>query len=150
MAKGGGANWGTLVPRLLLCVVFVYHGGQKLFGLFDGAGGLEMLEKGITDWGWPLPKVLARAAAATEFFGGICVGLGLLTRFWALGLAVVMGVAVFKAHWAAGFGLQRGGFEYAFVLGVLALSLAVQGGGALSLDEMFFKGKRKAEPKPED
>lgn len=150
MARPGGANWGTLVPRFLLCLVFVYHGGQKLFGLWGGEGMLDQLTTGIEKWGWPAPKVLARAAAATEFFGGLCVGIGLLTRFWGLGLAVVMGVAVFKAHWAGGFGLQNGGFEYAFVLGVLALSLAVQGGGAFSMDEMFFKSKKKADPKPED
>ena len=146
MAKGGGANWSTLVPRFLLAAVFVFHGGQKLFGLFGGDGQMEMLEKGIAGWGWPMPAALARAAAATEFFGGISMALGLLTRFWALGLAVVMGVAVLKAHWANGFDLGKGGFEYAFVLGMLALSLVVQGGGAFSLDEMFFKGKKKAEP----
>ncbi|NUN51305.1 MAG: DoxX family protein, partial [Planctomycetaceae bacterium] len=93
--------------------------------------------------------VLARAAAATEFFGGVCLALGLLTRFWAAGIAAVMAVAAWKVHLAGGFSLQHNGFEYTFVLGILALSLVVQGGGALSMDEMFFKGK-KAAPKPED
>ncbi len=150
MAKEIGANWGTLIPRFLLATVFVFHGGQKLFGLFGAEPGqIEQMAKGIESWGWPMPGVMARAAAATEFFGGACLALGLLTRFWALGLAVVMGVAVWKVHGANGFSLGGGGWEYNFVLGILALSLVVQGGGAWSMDTMFFKGKKKAE-KPAD
>jgi putative oxidoreductase len=149
MARETGTNWGTLVPRFLLATVFVYHGGQKLFGLFGAPPGmLEKMTEGIASWGWPMPGVLARAAAATEFFGGACLALGLLTRFWALGLAVVMGVAAWKVHMAKGFGLPDG-FEYCFVLGILALSLVVQGGGALSMDTLFFKGGKKKEPPPE-
>ena len=149
MAKEIGANWGTLIPRFLLATVFVFHGGQKLFGLFGAEPGqIEKLAAGIESWGWPMPGVMARAAAATEFFGGACLALGLLTGFWALGLAAVMAVAVWKVHGPNGFSGQ-GGWEYNFVLGILALSLVVQGGGAWSMDTMFFKGKKKAE-KPAD
>ena len=149
MAKEIGANWGTLIPRFLLGTVFVFHGGQKLFGLFGAEPGqMDMLEQGIKAWGWPMPGVLARAAAATEFFGGACLALGLLTRFWAAGLVGVMFVAIWKVHGANGFSLGKGGFEYCFVLGILALSLVVQGGGAFSMDRMFFTGKKKAEKPP--
>jgi len=141
MASEIRSNWGTLIPRFVLGVVFAYHGGQKLFGLFGG-DGIDGLVKGITAWGWPMPGVMARAAAATEFFGGACLLLGLLTRFWAAGLAVVMAVAVWKVHGKNGFSLQTGGWEYNFVLGTLSLGLAVQGGGAFSLDEMFFRKKK--------
>jgi len=145
------SNWGPLVPRFVLGVVFVFHGGEKLFGLFGAEPGLlGKLTEGIAAWGWPMPGAMARAAAATEFFGGACVLLGLLTRFWGLGLAVVMAVAAWKAHGANGFSLGKGGWEYCFVLGTLALSLAVQGGGAFSLDEMFFKGKKAPKPKDGD
>ena len=147
MAGSRGSNWGTLVPRLLLAVVFVFHGGQKLFGLFGG-GGIDGLEDAISSWDWPAPAVLARAAAATEFFGGACLALGLLTRFWALALTVVMGVAVWKVTGPNGFSIVGRGWEYNFVLGILSLSLVLQGGGALSLDETFF-GKRRKPPKPE-
>ncbi len=149
MAGGRESNWGTLVPRFLLGVVFIHHGGQKLFGLF-GAAPDEMtrLAATIASWDWPRPELLARAAAATEFFGGACVLLGLLTRFWAAGLAVVMGVAAWKAHGAHGFSLAKGGWEYAFVLGVLALSLVVQGGGAFALDALFPRGKGGAKGPP--
>jgi putative oxidoreductase len=149
MAAGKEANWGTLVPRFLLGVVFVYHGGDKLFGLFGGPpDSLEKMAKmiGPEGWGWPMPGVMARAAAVTEFFGGACVLLGLLTRFWAAGLAWTMFVAFWKVHGKNGFGLGNGGFEYNFVLGVLALYLVVAGGGAFSMDEMFFR-KKPAPPK---
>ena len=139
----GGSNWGTLVPRFLLATVFVYHGGQKLFGLFGAPpDALAHMEELIAGWGWPMPAAMSRAAAATEFFGGACVALGLLTRFWALGLACVMAVAAWKVHGPNGFGAPKG-WEYNFVLGVLALLLVVQGGGAFSMDTMFFRGRRK-------
>jgi putative oxidoreductase len=146
MAKEQGANWGTLIPRFVLAVVFVFHGGQKLFGLFGG-DGIAGLEAGIRAWGWPAPGVMARAAAATEFFGGLCLLAGLLTRFWAFALATVMAVAVWKVHGANGFSLGDKGWEYNFVLGMLCLSLVVTGGGAFSVDEMFFS-RRKKPPVP--
>ena len=144
-------NWGTLVPRLLLAVVFTYHGGQKLFGLFGGHG-VDGLAGLIEGWGWPAPPVLARAAAAVEFFGGICLALGLLTRFFVLSLAAVMAVAAWKVHGPHGFSIagKPPGWEYNFVLGVLALSLVVQGGGAFSMDEMFFRSRRRPPKAAED
>jgi putative oxidoreductase len=142
MAKASGANWGTLIPRFLLCVVFVYHGGRALFGLFGGTGVDPF--PGWTGTGMP-----ARAVAATLFFGGLCLGIGLMTRAWAAGLAAVMALTAWKFRLAHGFAEGDGGWEYQFVLGILALSLVVQGGGAFSLDEMFFKGRKPAAPKPE-
>jgi putative oxidoreductase len=146
MAAPAGPNWGTLVPRFLLGVVFVFHGGRILFGLFGAEPGtLDRLAERIASWGWPAPALLAHAVGITEFFGGACVLLGLLTRFWSLGLAITMAVGALKARAGGGFGYETGGWEYNFVLGILALSLAVQGGGAFSLDESFF---RKPAPKP--
>src|SRR5690349_10527141 len=106
MAKETGANWGTLIPRFLLATVFVFHGGQKLFGLFGGPPGqVDQLAKMIEGWNWPAPAVLARAVGATEFFGGACLALGLLTRFWAAALVGVMAVATWKVHGPHGFSL---------------------------------------------
>ena len=152
MVKGGGANWGTLVPRFLLGMVFVFHGGQKLFGLFGApAGMIHDLSKYIEGWGWPMPVPMAYAVGVAEFFGGACVLLGLMTRFAAFSLVATMVVAAWKVHWGHGFGGdgKAAGWEYNFVLGILALSLVVSGGGAFSMDEMFFRGKKKASEPPE-
>ena len=146
-----GSNWGPLIPRVILGIVFVFHGGQKLFGLFGAEPGvLEKLAEGITAWGWPMPTALAYAVGVTEFFGGACVLAGLLTRFWAAGLATVMVVAAWKVHGPNGFSLGNGGWEYNFVLGTLAAALAVQGGGAFSMDEMFFRKAPRKGDKPPD
>ena len=140
-----GPNWGTLVPRFLLGLVFLHAGGMKLFGLFGAPPGMiDKLTEMITGWGWPAPTLLAYAAAITEFFGGACVLIGLFTRFWALGLAATMAVAAIKVHWAEGFG----GWGYNVVLGILALSLVVQGGGAFSLDRMILRPAPPAPKKP--
>jgi putative oxidoreductase len=149
MANTGGSNWGVLIPRGILAVVFMYHGAQKLFGMFGAPPDMmEQLTKGIESWGWPAPKLLAYLVGITEFFGGICVGIGLMTRFWAMGLAITMAVAALKVHWAAGFSLPHG-WEYCFVLGVLSLSVVVQGGGALSLDAFFAKYMTKPKKPPQ-
>ena len=149
MAAPVGANWGTLIPRFLLGIVFVYHGGQKLFGLF-GAEPEETrrMAETIAGWGWPAATVLGYGVGVTEFFGGACLLAGLFTRFWALGIAVVMLVGAWKVHLPHGFSVAKGGWEYPFVLAVLALSLVVQGGGAFSLDETFFRKPAKKEGKP--
>ena len=147
MAKGLPANWGTLVPRFLLGVVFVFHGGRYLFGAFGAPPDLlEGLEGRIAGWGWPLPAFLARAVGVAEFFGGACLLVGLLTRFWGAVLAAVMAASAWKAL-PNGFVASGGGWEYPFVLAVLALSLAVQGGGAFSLDETIFRERPKGEGK---
>ena len=150
MASGGGANWNTVIPRAILGVVLGYHGGQMLFGLFGAPSGLVgKLAEQIQAWGWPVPTLLAYAFGGVQFFGGVALLLGILTRFWAFAAALVMAASAWKQHWSHGFDAREGGWEYQFVLGVLALSLVVTGGGALSLDEMFFKGKKKADPPPE-
>jgi len=141
VAEAKPPNWGPLIPRFLLGIVFVFHGGQYLFGMFGAEpGAMERLAERIGAWGWSAPGLWAHAVGATQFFGGACLLAGLLTRFWASALAVMMAVGAVKAHGAAGFSYVHGGWEYNFVLGVLALAVAVQGGGAFSLDETFFRG----------
>ncbi|MOA50050.1 hypothetical protein D3C78_1730200 [compost metagenome] len=45
-----------------------------------------------------------------------------------------MVVAVFSVHWASGFFITNGGFEYAFVLALISATLLIEGAGKLSLD----------------
>ncbi|MGM8938888.1 DoxX family protein [Psychrobacter glaciei] len=78
---------------------------------------------------------MAILAGGAEFFGGLALVLGLLTRPAALVAAFTMLVAIFSVHISNGLFAADGGYEYALVLMVALLALAVQGGGSLSLDK---------------
>ncbi|MDO3377032.1 DoxX family protein [Geoalkalibacter halelectricus] len=131
---------GLIFLRLGLGAVFIAHGAQKLFGWFGGAGFEATIAYFEQNFG--IPMSLTILAMATEFFGGIGVVLGLLTRVAALGLAVVMVVAVVLVHLPHGFFLnwachEAAGHGYEFNLALLAMSLTlvVSGAGNLSADK---------------
>ena len=127
-------DWAALPIRLGLGMVFIAHGLQKAFGLFDGSGitGFAEMLKGL---GFPLPGMLAYAVAYIEFIGGIFLVLGLFTRGTAFVLALVMLVAMAKVHLENGFFLSAGGYEYTLVIVCSLLSLLSWGGGNLSFDK---------------
>jgi putative oxidoreductase len=117
--------------------VFLAHGAQKLFGLWDGPGltGTTAFFKTL---GLPYPYPLALLVAVTEFAGGALLLLGGLTRWVALALAVDMGVAIWKVHYTNGFFLNaRGGPGSEFVLVLLGalVCLMLTGPGPLSWDD---------------
>jgi putative oxidoreductase len=123
----------VLILRLFLGFTFMMHGSQKLLGAFGGsgiAGVTGMLSKLEVEpahiWAWVL--------SITEFVGGICVVLGFLTRFWAVGLVIDMAVAIFKVHLMNGFFASKNGFELPLALGVMALGLVLTGPGSFSID----------------
>ncbi|MGI8924626.1 MAG: DoxX family protein [Fimbriimonadales bacterium] len=122
------------ILRVAIGVVFIAHGGQKLFGWWGGAG-LAGTVSFMAQGGIPAP--LAYIAVFTEFLGGVGLVLGVLTRFWSLGLAITMAVAMFKVHWANGFflGGEKSGIEYTFVLLLLAAALAISGPGRIAFGD---------------
>jgi putative oxidoreductase len=125
-------EWGYLVLRATLGVIFLAHGGQKLFGWFGGHGFEGTVQFFTTQMGVPAP--LAVLAILTEFFGGLAVLLGVFSRTAALGLAAVMVVAALKVHLANGFFLgaapgQGNGIEYNLALFAMALFVAMAGPG---------------------
>ncbi len=126
--------WGTLPVRLVLGIIFMAHGGQKLFGWFGGRG-LEATAQGFAAMGLEPGMVMAVMAGAGEFFGGLLVLLGLLTRLGGLSLFIVMLVAIVQVHWGAFFAPQ--GMEYPLALAAMALGLIIMGGGAASVDAMI-------------
>jgi putative oxidoreductase len=131
-------SWSHLIVRLALAVVFLAHGGQKVFGWFGGpglAGTIAMFR------GMGVPPAAAVTAALIEFLGGWALLLGFLARPAALGIIVIMAVAIAKVHAKHGFFLQgKGGpgFEFNFVLIAMALSILVGGAGILSLDHRIW------------
>jgi len=129
------ADWGLLILRLGLGIIFLAHGAQKVFGLFGGQGLAAAVEMFSTNLGIPAP--LGYLAAFTEFFGGLAVLLGVLSRVAGLGLAIVMVVAAVKVHLPNGFFLsgpgQSGpGIEYNVALFAMAVALMLTGPGRLA------------------
>ena len=128
-----------LLIRLMVGAIGVFHGGQKLFGLFGGYG-LKATSEWMASIDIPAPMLSAFMAGATEFFGGIFIALGLLTRFWGIGFAIAMLVAIVTVHPSA-FSVQNNGMVFALSVGVMPLALAFSGPGRLSV---FTLGARLA------
>ena len=89
-----------LLLRLGLGAVMWAHGAQKLLGLFGGHGPQGFVRLVGT---LGMPASMAWLVIAVEFFGGIAIAFGVLSRLAALGFAVEMVVAIVKLHWASGF-----------------------------------------------
>lgn len=133
---------GLLFIRAMVGVVFVYHGAQKLFGAFEGPG-MEKFTQGIVAMGLPMPELNAYLAAGSEFFGGLLLIAGLLTRLASIPLLVTMLVASFVVHKDA-FSLQHKGMEYSLTLACVLVGIALLGPGCFSLDALLFGRKRPA------
>ena len=126
-----------LLLRLAVGAVMWAHGAQKLLGLFGGHGPHGFVRVVV---GMGMPPAMGWLVIAVEFFGGIAVVLGVLSRLAALGFAVEMAVAVVKIHLANGFFMNwasvggRGeGFEYSLVLVAASLTLFLVGPGRYAL-----------------
>ena len=127
------ADIGLTLIRIITGIVFAMHGGQKLFVYgFDGVTGA------FTQMGIPMAAVAGPAVALLEFFGGLALIFGLLTRFAGLGLAVNMLGAIFFVHAKAGFFLPNG-YEFVLTLFGAAASLAIAGAGRYSVDALIAR-----------
>lgn len=126
------------VVRLILGVVFFAHGAQKMLGWFGGYGFHGTMGFFTQQMGIPAP--FAFLAICAEFFGGLGLIVGLLSRIAAFGIIVNMLVAIATVHRFNGFfmnwtGQQKGeGFEYHLLAIALLLVVLIKGAGALSID----------------
>ncbi len=128
----------ALVLRIPLGIILAAHGAQKLFGWFGGYG-LEGTGQWMASIGLEPGYLMALAAGSAEFFGGIALILGLLTRPAALVAAVTMAVALVVVHLPNGLFLSNDGYEFALALLAVSVALVFQGGGALSVDRVLIR-----------
>lgn len=134
--------------RLVLGIVFFFHGAQKMLGWFGGYGFSGTMNFFTHDMG--IPAVFAFLAIAAEFFGSLGLILGLLARVAASGIIVNMVVAIALVHHANGFfmnwyGNQKGeGYEYHLLTIAVALAIVIRGAGAFSIDRMISDGNKAA------
>ena len=126
------AGFGALVLRVPVGVALAAHGAQKLFGWFGGYG-LEGTGQWMASLGFEPGYLMALLAGSGEFFGGIVLVLGLLTRPAAIVAAFTMAVAM-TVHLGNGLFLSNNGYEYALTLVAATTALAFLGGGAVSVD----------------
>lgn len=132
------AGWGALALRVPVGIIFAAHGAQKLFGWFGGYGlagtGAWMDSIGLTPG-----VVMAFLAGAAEFFGGVALILGLLTRPAAAALAFAMLVAIFSVHFENGLFMSNNGYEFGLALLAASVSLLFSGAGKVSVDALISR-----------
>lgn len=131
------SSFTSLALRLSAGTIFVAHGAQKLFGSFGG-NGLEGTGQWMASIGLEPGYLMALAAGSAEFFGGIALLLGLLTRPAALMLALTMLVAIMTVHLPNGLFMDNGGYEFGLALLGISVALVFNGGGKLSLDRKLI------------
>ena len=124
--------------RLILGIVFIMHGGQKLF-VFGPSG----IAHYFGSLGVPAAGFMGPFVGAVEFFGGIAFVTGLLARLAGLAIFVDMMTAIALVPRKNGF-FNPKGYEFVLTLGIVALSIAVAGAGAWSLDAVIARRRRAA------
>ena len=127
------AGYAALILRVPVGIILAAHGAQKLFGWFGG-NGLAGTAGWLSSIGIEPGYLMAILAGGAEFFGGVALIIGLLTRPAAIVAAFTMLVAMLSVHISNGLFVSNGGYEYALTLMVALLALVIQGAGRFSID----------------
>jgi len=123
----------TLV-RVVVGVMFLMHVWGK-FNIGPGAVAANVMAKN----GLEPALTWAYVVMALEVTGGICLIVGLFTRFFAAALAIEMLVALIVVHMPKGYAAGGGGYEYVLLIGACCFLIALRGGGPYSVDRLLGK-----------
>jgi len=127
---------GILIIRLVIGLLFIGHGAQKIFGWFGGYG-----IKGTAGWfesiGMKPGVLMVLMAGLGEIVGGLLFAAGLWTVFGAAFIIATMLVSIAKVHGVNGLWITKNGYEYNLVLLVVALGVAFIGAGQYSIDAIL-------------
>jgi putative oxidoreductase len=132
------AGLGLSVVRILVGIIFMAHGAQKLFGLFGGYG-LEGTGQWMESIGLAPGYLMALLSGSAEFFGGLALVIGLLARPAALALSVTLVVAIFSVHIGNGLFMSNNGYEFALALLAGTVAVLIEGAGRFSVDQLIAR-----------
>ncbi len=121
-----------LVLRIVLGVIMIAHGFSKVFG------GMSHYIQTMSGMG--LPAWLAYVSATVEFFGGILIIAGLLTRCAALAITIDTIIAIWKVNWKNGL-LGDHGYQFPLALAAIAFALIFFGAGPIAFDSLRGGGR---------
>ena len=127
-------NLGLAALRVAVATIFIRHGAQKLF-VFGFAGVTDA----FTHMGVPFPGLMGPLIGILEFFGGISLVIGLLTRLVALGFVCDMLGAILLVQLKNGFSR----YELEFLLLGSSLALVLTGAGGFSVDALIAGRREK-------
>jgi putative oxidoreductase len=124
------------ITRFIVGIVFIPHGMQKLFGVFGG-GGIAGTTAFFQKLGLEPAMSLAYLVGIQEFLGGICIAVGLFTRFWAAGAIILLFTVIAKAEAIPQFQWFKS--QYVVLWLVLCIVVLIKGGGSFSVDRRLPK-----------
>ena len=138
-------DWALLVARVAVGIVFMAHGAQKLFGFFGGPGLSAIVQ---------MMGPLGYLVSIGEFFGGLGLVVGFLSRFSAGSIIVIMLGAIGMVHAQFGFfmnwtGQQAGeGFEYHLLAIGILLPIMIAGPGRFAIGRYLQRWPKAIDEKP--
>jgi putative oxidoreductase len=119
--------------RIVIGIMFLMHVSGK-FAIGPSAVAANFAKIGLE------PAILwAYVVIFFESVGGVCLIIGLFTRFFAAALAIEMLVALLVVHMPKGYAASGGGYEYVLLIGAACFLIAIRGGGPYSIDRFIGK-----------
>ena len=119
-------SWALI--RITAGLMLIPHGWPKLMMGVTATANMALVKRGIAP-----AEPLAIALITLETLGGLCIALGLFTRFWAAAAAIEM-LVITCLYWKTGFAWLQRGYEYTLLWGLMCFAIALRGGGPYSLD----------------